>query len=110
MNHPETVFFLGAGASVCLDYPLGSELLPALSREVASTSLVNFRNAWERWRDFTLATKRAFKTGDRLARLLLNPNPEIALSTIDLMDAALQWEDEDAEESGILKEIGRAHV
>src|SRR5262245_51398092 len=102
-THPETVFFLGAGASVCVQYPLGSELLPSLSHYADSTSISNFRNAWTRWKNFTLATKEALQEGDRLARLLLNPNPEIALSTIDLMDAALQWEDEDAEERGFLE-------
>jgi len=101
--HPETVFFLGAGASACLGYPLGSDLLPSLSREVDSSRLVNLQDAWKKWKQFTDSAKEALVKDDRLARLVLNPNPEIALSAIDLMDAALEWEDEEAEESGILK-------
>lgn len=101
--HPETVFFLGAGASACLGYPLGSDLLPSLSREVDSSNLVNLKDAWKNWKQLTDSAKEAVVKDDRLARLVLNPNPEIALSAIDLMDAALEWEDEEAEESGFLK-------
>src|SRR2546430_1456147 len=90
--NPETVFFLGAGASACVGYPLGAELLPSLSREVESSSLVNFQGAWKNWKQFRISAKEALLKDDRLARLLLNPNPEIALSAIDLMDSALDWE------------------
>lgn len=91
---PNTVFFLGAGASTCAGYPTGAQLLPRLKEAVESSAVVNFRERWRRWSDFSKRAETALeKSGDSLSRLILNANPEIALSVLDLMEAALEWED-----------------
>lgn len=100
---PNTVVILGAGATTCVGYPVGLELLPDLTREAESTTFENFRSAWTEWNDFRRKAQDALAKGDNLARLLLSSNPEIALSAIDLMDLALEWEDSDAQRAGFAR-------
>ncbi len=43
---PETVLFLGDGASQRAGYPLASKLLPAVEKAALSTPMVQFKEAW----------------------------------------------------------------
>ena len=86
---PETVLFLGAGASQRAGYPLASGLLPAVKKAALETRGVQFKGAWKEWEEFREGTEGL------LRRLLSNPNPEVVLSVVDLMDVGVTAEDED---------------
>lgn len=94
---PKTVVFLGAGASKCAGYPLASELLPAVKKEADAAAFASLKSAWCAWEKYKSGV------GGLEARLLSSPNPEIALSAIDLMAAALETEDEEARHRGFAR-------
>jgi hypothetical protein len=74
------VLILGAGASIAAGYPRAEELFQTLERDAQHTGNLNFREAWELWAE-VLA-----KSPTEIRSLLTAPNPEIALSLLDLCD------------------------
>jgi hypothetical protein len=72
------VLILGAGASKAAGYPLASELMPAIKDDVQKSKNLQLADAWARW-------EQTVNTAIGPLRLLLNdPNPEVALSALDL--------------------------
>jgi len=82
------ILFLGAGASIAASYPPTAKLLSSLAADAASSSLVQYRDAWTAWRTY-LDNAPAW-----LRLVLENPNPEVALSLPDLFDLAVAEQDE----------------
>ncbi|MBV8053602.1 MAG: hypothetical protein JO071_00005 [Deltaproteobacteria bacterium] len=74
------VILLGAGASRAACYPLASQLMAAVEAEVVGPSGKNLgvSEDWKRWQSFKCRAHGAAKT------LLSDPNPEVALSFLDL--------------------------
>jgi len=76
------VVLLGAGASKCAGYPLASQLMSTLMVWAQQSHDLSVQNDWRTWILFRENTKG-------LVRLLLDdPNPEIALSLLDLCDSS----------------------
>ncbi len=72
------ILVLGAGASRSAGYPLASELMTTIERDAADSKSIQLANAWNGW----LSIKRVAPAELRI--LLDHPNPEIALSFLDL--------------------------
>ena len=72
------VIILGAGASFAAGYPLTSDLLSELEKEMVSTPNIVVKKAWQRFSDFREEAKGVIK------RILSSTNPEVVLSLIDL--------------------------
>lgn len=76
------VLFLGAGASRSAGYPVAEDLLPKIKADAFSGADETLRKAWLVWED----TKE--KAPGALRLLLQDPNPEVALSVLDLCSAS----------------------
>lgn len=83
------VFFLGAGASRAAGYPLAKDLFSSLERECVSTPDSSVVAAWECFRQFTAKEKGT------AGLILQSGNPEIALSLLDLLCAAREFDEGD---------------
>lgn len=79
----KTVLLFGAGASKRAGYPLTAELLTAVEMWATTTTQRGPGEEWSEW----IAFRDSPENG--LVRPLLNaPNPEIALSVLDLIEGA----------------------
>jgi hypothetical protein len=72
------VLILGAGASRAAGYPLASELMTAIERDAVDSKNLQLADAWKGW----LSIKN--DAPPELRILLSHPNPEVALSLLDL--------------------------
>ncbi len=76
------ILIFGAGASNAAGYPLANDLLPSIKDfQTTNTALVQLRDAWEKWEGARNALSETY-TKD----LLSNPNPEVALSLLELIE------------------------
>lgn len=76
------ILFLGAGASKSAGYPLASELLEAVRANAEGSSFYQVQNAWSTYTAFLEALPPAMR------RVVGNPNPEVGLTQLDLLNAA----------------------
>ena len=84
------VLFLGAGASVPSGYPSGASLMGTLEKEMSACANVVLREDWKRFDEYR-------RNGEGLVGYVLkHPNPELALSLLDLYVATLDEDSFDA--------------
>lgn len=83
------VVILGAGASSTAGYPLTSDLLPELEKEMDSTRNIVVKDAWHRFSNFRKEAKGVIQ------RILSSTNPEVVLSLIDLYTETRKNEEQD---------------
>ena len=80
------VLVLGAGASVGAGYPVASELMERVGKEAIASRDCRLERSWAQWQEI----QGGFD--GPLGALLRDPNPEIALSAIDLCRFSLAEE------------------
>ena len=93
------VLFLGAGASKEAGYPIASDLLIAIEKEIASGVDVVTKDLWTRFDKFRK------NVTPPLSHILNSPNPEVVFSYPDLLLSALHARDLEASQR-LLDAIG----
>lgn len=82
------VLFLGAGASMPACYPSAADLLRGMESEIEETPFPQARKAWETFLGFRKGASEPW------ASILANPNPEVVLSALDLVNKSFVAERE----------------
>lgn len=72
------ILLFGAGASKCAGYPLARELMSVLRNWSSANENIDFQADWQKWDQFHQSSRGLFRL------LLDDPNPEIALSALDV--------------------------
>ena len=83
------VLFLGAGASLKAGYPSASILLDELRSQARQSHDSAVQEDWATYENFARSTTGA------LNRVMQNPNPEVVLSLLDLLQTARENEHQD---------------